>query len=120
MLLDDLPCEMSVAIQQRSPTLVAHICCAARGANDVREQNRGRQFLAHFRRAHFANKCLPLSDMHTMAAGNHPAPDTRTDELVRKHIDAPPLTRSQFAINIRIAIIHTPKSQYRREIRSVP
>ena len=63
--------------------------------------------LAHFRHAHFANECPLLSDM-------------QTDELVRKHIDAPPLTRSQFATNIGIAIIHTPKSQYRREVGSVP
>ena len=37
----------------------------------------------------------------TSAVDNHltprSTPDTRIDELVRKHIDAPPLTRSQFA-----------------------
>jgi hypothetical protein len=55
---------------------------------------------AHFRRAHTTNKCLRLSNKQTTTAGNHPAPksilDTRNDELVRKHIDAPPLARSQF------------------------
>jgi hypothetical protein len=59
------------------------------------------RMLAHFRHAHTANECLLLSDKQTITAGNQPAPksilDTRNDELVRKHIDDPPLTRSQFA-----------------------
>jgi hypothetical protein len=61
------------------------------------------QNLAHFRRAHTANKCLLLINKQTTTAGNHRRRSRlwtpRIDELVGKHIDAPPLTRSQFGTN---------------------
>jgi hypothetical protein len=55
--------------------------------------------MAHFRHVFSAIEFLLLSNKQTTAESFDAevmAPDTGIDKLVRKHIDAPPLTRSQF------------------------